>query len=479
MSTELLLAHELSLENKIISANWFYTTELRFLNTQLIAMPLFKIFNSWKVVRTLQAVILYILLLLSYFYVCRKFKIERNVILFTGIFLLIPFSYTIFSIVQFGYYYIPHIIMEFVILGLLVDLARRGVLWKTLLFLFLSLICGISGIRYLLIIQLPLFAAGAISAYIRNSKTLDKKQINIKNSISIRYFIFSFASLLFAIAGYYLNDKVFSKYLHYHSYSEDRYIDINNLSERFEENIEAIVGLFGYVNRRKVVSFEGMLNAGIIFLLIMLLWFIISQVRRIKVNKNVDYDESFMLTFFCCSALITSYACLFGLDTFADRYYIPTVAIIVLIIAISWKSYFVKEKAERKIGLLLIFIVLFSSGIITLSDLKEVDTNEGRRGVTAFLEDSGYTFGLATYWNAAITTELTNGKVEIANVIDPQSLELFDWGMPVRYRNMVNEGKGDFLLLSMTEFLNADYDAKYGAENCVFNDGHFVVYKMK
>ena len=43
-SSELVLAELLSRQGSILSSDWFYSTELRVLNTQLVYAPLFHIF---------------------------------------------------------------------------------------------------------------------------------------------------------------------------------------------------------------------------------------------------------------------------------------------------------------------------------------------------------------------------------------------------------------------------------------------------
>lgn len=53
MSSELVLARLLADEGSLISKNWFYSTELRVLNTQLVFMPLFLVFDNWHTVRVL------------------------------------------------------------------------------------------------------------------------------------------------------------------------------------------------------------------------------------------------------------------------------------------------------------------------------------------------------------------------------------------------------------------------------------------
>lgn len=58
MASEQILAHQLAQEGGILSPNWYYSTELRVVNTQLVMAPLFRLFSSWHTVRVLGSAIL-------------------------------------------------------------------------------------------------------------------------------------------------------------------------------------------------------------------------------------------------------------------------------------------------------------------------------------------------------------------------------------------------------------------------------------
>ena len=52
-ASELVLANILADQHGIITRDWYYSTELRFLNTNLVNAPLFMIFHNWRLVRML------------------------------------------------------------------------------------------------------------------------------------------------------------------------------------------------------------------------------------------------------------------------------------------------------------------------------------------------------------------------------------------------------------------------------------------
>lgn len=163
-SSELVLARLLADTNQILSRDWFYSTELRVLNTQLIYMPLFKIFSDWKLVRFFGALLLQAILVLSYYFLSRQAGFSRNVFFLTGGLLLLPASTPYARIVLLHSYYVPHIAIGFFLLGLLLGFGNRekkkGLrIAYLVLFLLLSLLSGLGGVRQLLVTFLPLLAA--------------------------------------------------------------------------------------------------------------------------------------------------------------------------------------------------------------------------------------------------------------------------------------------------------------------------------
>lgn len=51
MSSEMILGQLLARENAVLTPHWYYSTELRVLNTQIIYAFFFKLMNNWHLVR--------------------------------------------------------------------------------------------------------------------------------------------------------------------------------------------------------------------------------------------------------------------------------------------------------------------------------------------------------------------------------------------------------------------------------------------
>ena len=108
MASEQLLANLLAQEGSVMSTNWYYSTELRVLNTQLVMAPLFRLFTSWHTVRVVGSVVLILLYLAAWFWFGRSAKLKYCSLLGAGL-LVLPYGALYRQYVLEGLYYIPHI----------------------------------------------------------------------------------------------------------------------------------------------------------------------------------------------------------------------------------------------------------------------------------------------------------------------------------------------------------------------------------
>lgn len=117
-ASELILGQLLAHENTLLSKSWYYSSELRLVNTQIFYAFFFKIFHNWHRVRIASYVCLYLVLIASYYFACKALHIKRY-FLITAALLMLPFSEDYFLYVLKGAYYIPHIAITFFHLGLM------------------------------------------------------------------------------------------------------------------------------------------------------------------------------------------------------------------------------------------------------------------------------------------------------------------------------------------------------------------------
>ena len=182
-SSELLLAKLLASENGIISTNWYYSTELRVANFQIVAAILFKFLNDWHLVRIITNIVMYAVLIGIYGYFCKKLKIGKYFII-TAAMLIIPFSWDYFKVILVVPYYIPHISITLATITLFYgyvngESKRKAGIYAVSVSV-LALIAGLGGMRQLTILYFPAFMASFIVAFYQTkSKASNKRYILI------------------------------------------------------------------------------------------------------------------------------------------------------------------------------------------------------------------------------------------------------------------------------------------------------------
>ena len=76
-SSEMVLSSLLAKNGGILSPDWYYSTELRVLNNQIIFSTLLRVLDSWHKVRMLSNVALYFILLAAAWGFCRSYGLRR------------------------------------------------------------------------------------------------------------------------------------------------------------------------------------------------------------------------------------------------------------------------------------------------------------------------------------------------------------------------------------------------------------------
>ena len=159
-ASELVLAHLLAKQKQIITPDWYYSTEIRFLNTNLVYAFMFLLFphRGWHGIRIGSLFILHILLLLSIWYLCRHSK-HKECFPFAALALLMPFSADYYYVILEGAYYIPHVVISFVTIGTIFSaMHNKGVRrsLRMVLSMAIALLACMGGPRQLLILYLPM-----------------------------------------------------------------------------------------------------------------------------------------------------------------------------------------------------------------------------------------------------------------------------------------------------------------------------------
>lgn len=465
----------------IASENWYYSTEFRIVYTQLIMVPLFHIFESWRVIRIITNVITYLLLLGSYFFMMKPLECKTRTVAYSAVILLLPFSETLVTHMHFGNTYMFHVILLFFCFGLYLRLAKQGSsswmgkLWLAW-YIIVCLLCGMSGVRYVLALQAPVVLTSAI--YLMRSKAwgelrvrLDKPRIiGVWQEQRTKYLLYAILGLFISVLGYLGNVVFIAKNYVFQTYEATNFIPVFQgvLLERIQNVIGNLLLLFGYISNKGFLSVRGMISLIAFAFLIGL----VMLARRC--NKLLQDDAHFMLLFFEVAFVLNTFVFVFTTSTMSERYYITVFVFAVPLLAL----YFEKESYRLDKFLVMTFLV----GALLLTTSKSIfslasnDKNAELRDAVAFLQEEGYDFGYATYWNGNIMTELSNGELGVAQIAELADMSFFRWSSPIGYyEEGYHQGKC-FLILTRDEYEDYKEHPCIMAGQAVYQDIKYVIF---
>jgi len=488
MAAEMMFSKLLAEEGHIFATpNWYYSTEFRFLYTQLIMGPLFRIMDNWHVIRTITNVVFYVLMIVSYFYCVKPLKLSKTLTVLSSTILLLPFSETMMTHMQMGNTYLSHVIILFFFFGMFLRLAEKVEYkkWQKLVLLIcymvLALICGVSGVRYLLAMQCPLVIAAFIYFLKAEAFQQFRKETTVKEVLTLRnwktvlsareasYLFYSVAGAAGSVLGYGINVLVVSKNYVFQTYDATNFISIyqGELWDRMQNAIGCLLMLFGYIPDKGFLSLRGLISMIAFAMLIGLIYFTVKSYKTEKGNRF------FLALFVIVAFLLNVFVFSFTTSTMVPRYYLTIFIFVLPLIGCYFEA---KNPAIDKVFTVLLLVVcLGMSTAKTVLSFMTADKNESKRPVAEFLVENDYHFGFATYTNGNIITEITNGEVEIANIGDPEYLEYFKWSTPFQYYEENYHAGETFLLLTVEEYAEfAEADAVVNGKN-IYEDDAYVV----
>ena len=483
MAAEMMFSKLLAEEGRFFATpDWYYSTEFRFLYTHWIMGPLFHFVKSWHVIRVITNLVSYALMLGSYYFFMKPFQVKKELVVGSSVLLLLPFSETMMTHMVMGNTYLFHIIILFFSFGCYLRLCGGGkgnrLVWL-LGYLALALICGVSGVRYLLALQCPLVLTAFVSvlrsaefANLRKNLTQENGRSlwkELSGSVSMKYLGYSILGMLGSMAGYAVNIFYVSRQYVFQTYDATNFIAVYQgvLLERLQNAIGSLLMLFGYIPDRGVLSLRGLITM-IAFVLIALFVYV-----SVQAGKEGKGQRMFVTLFLYISLALNLFVFVFTTSTMVPRYYLTIYIFLLPVLCF----YLEKEERyfDRRVVCLLLIGCLGLATCKTVLSYLSVDKNASKRAVAEALKEQDLTFGYATYWNANIITELTDGVVEIANVDDMRYLEYFKWSSPMKYYED-GYAKGEvFLLLSAEEAAEVADTAVLKEGRKVYEDGFYIV----
>lgn len=482
MASELLLAKECYLQKTFFPRTWYYSTEIRILNTQIISAPLFIFTKNLKIIKIITVFFCSILLPLSLFYLLSSLNITKKWLLWLGCLLTsVPFSLTMWNYVNFGNYYIPHFCLAFIYSGLFLNLfygENQLKKQKKLLsiFLILSFISGVSGIRYILYFIIPLFFT-QIFYFLNTNKELSKftfKSIIVENKNNF----YTFLSVIISILGYLFNNLILSRLFTFSSYNTTEFTHIGDVT--FTDIHSFLLKFFGYKDFVSVFTPSGIINV------LLYVFYACLFILFIKELKKKEWNlQKYFLTYVFIISIFNGFIIIN--TEYQERYLALFLIFIIPSVIIIYNSS--QHKILKYLLLSSFSISLLTSSFITIGSVISSEQNSDKKEVTEFLINNNYEFGYGTFWNANVFTYLSNDKLKIGNLykhnengvaIINDTYKYDKWLTPSSYySNKFDNGKKVFLIVQPKQIEATPNANIFKNGKLVFKNEFYEVFEYK
>ncbi len=469
-TAEVILSKFLLEEGSLISKDWFYSTEIRIVYSHLIMMPLFLLFSDYTLVKMLSVFVFYALLVYAYYMIGKRFQLDKKWHFLCLALLFAPLSNEYLDMMFIGCFYTSQVICTYLILSFMMkEKKSKKSFWiHAGILCAAALILGMSGLRYLASLYLPMLLA---YVFLTISEPGEQKK---ENGVQI---LSALAMTAFAGVGFLVNKFYLAVNYSFDTTSEVMFVPIAEIPDRFMTSIRLMVEFMGY-RESKVVTPLGLVNpVKCLFLLAFIGMVVWLWKKRMTMLKKA---ERILLYYFVFLFLINWYMLIFTNVLQQYRYWLPVYVIGVLLIGIFMQRWEPVIKCQK------VFMAVFLAAVVLSSlygelwqDVKYNDC-EKRYGYMEFLEENDYDFGYATFWNASVTEYLSDGKIKVGNLGGENgNAAPYEWLTPKEYyRAGFHEGK-TFLLLARTEeagMLKGDFTVMEDAE-CVYQDEYYAIYE--
>lgn len=505
-SAELILSKMLAQDGGILSPYWCYSTELRFLNTQLVYAPLFWVFDSFRTVRVVGAAVLQAAYALSFLFMVRQAGVRRSYAFLSAGLLLLPTSVAYARIALMHCFFLPHLTIGFLLTGLLFAMlskpGKSGRFFVCLaLYLVLSVLAGVGGVRQLIVTFAPLMLVCLLQLCRRFADVSEtcagrERRRSALASGEARAFLLTLGGAAACVLGCAVN-KLITDWQPL--YRVSGFVDGMRISALHMSDIAGVVRalfhLFGYRAEAPALSLQGvssLLAIGALSVSAVLAW---TLVRDRKGELRLSILGNLFL-----SALVVSGAAMVLTSNTSYHYLIAATAFVPAMLAAVWERRGKPRSASLcRIGAAAVAAAfLFAAAVTDLYlirdhsgeqvrndtelayeglNYKEVDGTRRLRGVADWLTENGYRYGYADFWNCNVLQEMTDGALRpICVYYTADGPVYYDWLTDLRYREQIEEASPVFVLLYADYAASGAADAWLAQAERVYEDGAYAVY---
>ena len=409
MSSEFVLAQLLNEEGKLdLTDSWYYSTELRIVSPVPLYQLALNLFDSWHAARTFSIAVLLCGVALSLIYLARGLGVSMTASLLCAGALVLPITtYQAFTLV-YGGFYTTCVMLTFVEIGLVLRMDKKR--WiEPLLLIVLGVYGGLNGVRMPMVCVAPLLAACVLAMVPDMRRCGSWKEI-----VRLPMFRFLLGGLLLTAAtliGYLINVNVLENLYDFKHYDETI---LNPIRERsFVDQLIALTSFFGYRSDVQLMSLEGVVSLLALFLPLLGVGAMIALLRM-KLSGRERIVALYAPIALMMGMLINTLVLLNDEATkgYSVSYYMP--AVLLLVFALFWllERFECKMRALRVLPMLAI-VCAFLAGNAVYRDRNMHTYSTELEDIARYLMQEDCVQGYATFWNANVLTEITDGEIDV------------------------------------------------------------------
>ena len=292
-----------------------------------------------------------------------------------------------------------------------------------------------------------------------------------------KHLLFSAVSLVGSVIGYVVNFKILVKIYSFETWNGA--ISYTNFDfSRLADIISGFLGSYGYSNGKLISS--SLLSNFLCFSWIVLT---ISACAYILKNKKIVEPAHYRMALFTVADFtVFTLLYVFTNHYFIGRYNLPIIVLSIPMIALLFKD--MRLKGVANYVAITIFVLLVAlSGFLLCKEQYKVDKTGEFRAISTALQEEGYTQGYATFWQANILTELSDGAIEVwdweqvtnGEPITVESIDqIYDWLQLKSHAYTHPKGKV-FLLFTLNEWEVNPWVGKLSTEDTIYRSAEYIV----
>ena len=482
--------------HSLFSKDWWYSTGIYMFGASHACMIGLTISpENWIIARSIAAVLLLLLMIVSYLVVAKIMDFDFSESLIFATLTICPIGYLYFEFVVFGLFYIPNAYLSALLLGAVFitvkskDASKIKFAIYYLLIFIIGITAGISGVKFAIFPVGPLVIAAFVIIWIYVHNNPDK--IKEYSSKEFKLLFSSIAACISFVVGIVLNLTVIKNNL---SFEIQSYIEWGEFSfTNIMKGIFEYLSLFGYqfdnhiwllsreTSNISCFSLQGIAN---LFGIMMAVAIVFSVIRLSVRYKELDFFQQVIVLIYWCS--LFAGCVMFNLTRGYDactQYWAPIVPLTFLLLQIEITT---ENYSFRNTKLFFITALVFSISFTSFASVKQfektpIHANPQLVNIASLIEEKGYKQGYATFWQASALSFLTNGNVDVWTVFEFNDLTVYEWLQKKSHANPPTDDR-IFVLIGPDDNLDRDNFLQYmdsapGIPQIVYQDeyGYILV----